>query len=183
MRHLVLSALALCTLAAAASAAVTNGGFNTDAAGWSGSNIDGAGGYRSTGGNPGGFFILNDSGGATDPTISQNVGPLVTGASYHVSFDAVTVYNQSAALNSLGFTIDNQTFQFTPSNSFATYAANFVYGGGTTVLAISAERNGSDSDAGIDNVAISVLPEPAAALLILPAMFVRRARAWRQGNR
>jgi hypothetical protein len=60
---------------------ITNGDFETfvpsngTGGGWTSSNLDGAGGWRASGGNPDEHFVLNQAGQAlTDPTISQTVG-------------------------------------------------------------------------------------------------------------
>src|SRR5437867_2302686 len=62
---------------------LTNGDFETSVpsngggGGWTSSHIDGSGGWRSPGGNPGGTFILNEPGdAATDPTIQQSASGL-----------------------------------------------------------------------------------------------------------
>src|SRR5437016_14648689 len=56
--------------------------------GWTAFNNDGAGGWRSTGGNPNGTFILNDNGNTTtNPTIEQTLSGLTVGAFYRVSGD------------------------------------------------------------------------------------------------
>jgi hypothetical protein len=53
---------------------IANGGFNTDATGWSETNNSPLGGYRCCKGNPEGLFWLDSSPSPTnDPTISQVV--------------------------------------------------------------------------------------------------------------
>ena len=67
---------------------VVNGGFDTDTTGWTASN-NAFGGYRCCKGNPGGFCWLDAAtpSATTDPTLSQMVTGLVSGASYVVSGD------------------------------------------------------------------------------------------------
>src|SRR5690349_16007600 len=87
-------------LVSAASAQVINGTFdlsvpsNGSGNGWSSIHVDGSGGWRSSGGNPDGMFILNDNGNpATDPTISQVLTGLTVGVQYVVTGDFATIYN------------------------------------------------------------------------------------------
>nr|MBA2501941.1 hypothetical protein [Pyrinomonadaceae bacterium] len=79
---ILLAALAFlaCADAARAVPVIVNGDFSTfvpsngAGGGWTSANIDGNGGWRSTNGNPGGNFIINQAGQvATDPTLSQLV--------------------------------------------------------------------------------------------------------------
>src|SRR5207248_1109001 len=63
--------------------------------GWTTSDI-GSGGWTAAGGYPGGYFHLNETGGASDPTASQTFGGLTPGACYIVNgFYASIVRNMS----------------------------------------------------------------------------------------
>ncbi len=75
-----------CANTARAVPIVINGDFSTlvpsngTGGGWTSANIDGNGGWRSTNGNPGGNFIINQAGQvATDPTLSQLVSGFTVG--------------------------------------------------------------------------------------------------------
>jgi hypothetical protein len=62
---------------------VINGTFDTDASGWVTNNIGRDGGYYSGKGNPGGFYLLdNTPAPGVSPTISQTVNGLNPGSEY-----------------------------------------------------------------------------------------------------
>lgn len=90
-----LGAVLACGLAMPAMAqTIVNGNFDLEVPrtsfgnGWTGFSNDGAGGWRSSGGNPGGFFILNDGGSsASDPSISQILTDLIVGQQYEITGD------------------------------------------------------------------------------------------------
>src|SRR4051794_10556548 len=89
-QSLVAAALLLVGTGVSRGQVVQNGTFDVTEPGafWAAANIDGSGGWRATGGNPGGMFILNDNGNpATDPTITQTIFGLVPSAVYAVSGD------------------------------------------------------------------------------------------------
>ena len=100
--HLLIAATScgLLALGGAVNAqSITNGTFDTfvpsngTGGGWTTSNVDGGGGHRTTGGNPGSFFILNDAGQAgTDPTISQTITGLTPGLTYTITGDYRAVF-------------------------------------------------------------------------------------------
>lgn len=63
-----------------------NGGFDTDATGWTFVGNDGGGGYRASGGFPdGGFARINAAGACgSDPSVSQQLDGLGVGVSYTI---------------------------------------------------------------------------------------------------
>ena len=87
-------------------AALLNGTFDSDATGWAWANIDGAGRWRASDGNPGGNFILNDNGSSlTDPTISQLVSGLTASSWYTLAGDFAYVYPPYGSASALSFGI------------------------------------------------------------------------------
>lgn len=73
---------------------VVNGNFDTPVpsngtgGGWTSANINFQGGHRTTVGNPGGNFIINQAGElATDPTLSQLVRGFTVGETYKLTGD------------------------------------------------------------------------------------------------
>ena len=145
---------------------VTNGTFDTDANGWSWENIDGAGGWRSTGGNPDGNFILNSNGSTTDPTISQLVTGLTPSAQYTLSGDFASVYPSFGNPSATSFGI------FADGTLIASYSrpgGEGVYGSFSVdisandsdiLLAFKGEMDGDDSSYRIDNISLTLTNAP-----------------------
>lgn len=140
---------------------VTNGTFDSNADGWSWENIDGAGGWRSDQGNPGGNFILNGTGDSlTDPTISQLVTGLTSASLYTLSGDFASVYSNygSPVAQSFGIYADGVLIA-----SYSRPGAENVYGSfshdiyatdSDILLAFKGEMNGDDSSYRIDNISL-----------------------------
>ena len=194
MQWLATFAVAAFLVASAAQAAVINGTFDTSVpsngtgGGWTSSNIDSQGGWRSTGGNPstGPFFILNDAGGGTDPTILQLLTGLTPGATYHASGDFRVVHNAQATglVQAFGVAIDGLFLYESPGltdTNFHPFGFDFTApGDGDAELLLAAERNGTDVDFGIDNIAVAlvsappvnggVVPEPGVLALLGAAL-------------
>ena len=192
-------------VASAAQAAVINGNFDTvvpsngTGGGWTSSTIDGSGGWKSTGGNPptGPFFVLNDSGQATDPTIQQLLTGLTGGATYQVTGDFREVLNSQSTTvtQAFGVAIDG-VFEFEAAGigsvSWRSFSFDFTAAANSATLSLAGERNGTDVDFGVDNIAIAlaspppvngVVPEPGtAALLGLAVVALIRGRL-RSGKR
>ena len=145
---------------------VTNGTFDSNASGWSWENIDGAGGWRSAGGNPDGNFILNSNGSTTDPTISQLVTGLTPSAQYTLSGDFASVYSTYGSPSALSFGI------FADGTLIASYArpgGEDVYGSFSVdisatdsdiLLAFKGEMDGDDSSYRIDNISLILSDDP-----------------------
>jgi hypothetical protein len=157
---------------------VTNGNFESgctgnDAPGWTAANVDSAGGCRTTGGNPNGSFILNSNGLTTDPTISQTLAGLVFGQTYIITIDYKTEFATNGPFtNAAGVEIDGHLFQFNlfEDQNWRKFSTTFVYGGSSTVLMLTGERNGSDIAPRVDNVDVNAVtgdvPEPGTFALI-----------------
>jgi hypothetical protein len=143
---------------------LVNGGFDADASGWEWSNIDGAGGWRGDGGNPGGYFILNQNGTCpVDPTIAQALEGLVVGGRYRIAGEYIPVYtgfgNPDAF--SFGVAIDDEVLEEWkrgPHDEWTAFSVEFTATATTHMLSISAERNCDDSSYGIDNIAVDLVP-------------------------
>jgi hypothetical protein len=151
---------------------VTNGTFDSNCAGW---NFAGFANFcDTTGGNPTPALVLNDSPGPV-PLGSQLIAGLVLGTSYQITLDAQTFFNccNDPTTPGAGVAIDGNQFDFLVVNNqpWTTYTFDFTYSGGSNLLVLSSQRNGTDSDAEFDNVDINPLqqseaPEPGSFLLL-----------------
>jgi len=182
VRTLLGVAALACTMPAQADF-VVNGTFdnfvprNGAGGGWTDINTDDGGGWQ-TGGNPGRYYILNDSGGlGSDPTLSQTIAGLVPGATYTLTGDyrAVYAFGDTGGVQAFGASIDG-TFVFESpgltDDLFHSFNVNFIAPASTVTLALAAERNGVDFDFGVDNISLNGVtatdtPEPGACALIL----------------
>lgn len=167
---------ALLLLAPSASAqTINNGSFdaqvpsNGTGGGWTSANIDFAGGWRDSGGDPGARFILNDAGQAgTDPTLTQLVTGLLTGATYQITgrYGSAIIGQNTGATQAFGVAI-NGTFLFESPGitdfDYRTFSFNFVAPSDSVTLSLSAERNGTDNDFKVDTIGISLVDAGAAA--------------------
>ncbi len=162
---------------------VINGGFDTDASGWSITNVENSFGYLSSGGNPGGCFVLENGIIFIVPTISQEINSLDPGQFYTVSGDYKSLGKNFAA-NSFGVTMDG-IFLFEtnspPDNNW--YSFNFEYQATSTsvLLSIAAQLNGTGYPYAVDNIAMYAVPEPSSLCLIgvggiMGAMFFRNRK-------
>lgn len=177
-------AAALLTPMTAQAQSITNGTFDTvvpnngTGGGWTAANNDGAGGHRTTGGNPGGFFILNDNGSAgSDPTLSQLVTGFSVGATYNISgnFRTQIIGQTTGAVQAFGVAI-NGVFVFEspglPNDTvWRNFSANFVATSSSMTILLAGERNGTDNDFAVDNIALTTVaaangPEPGSLLLV-----------------
>ncbi len=178
MRSICVIGAVVAGLASAASANfLVNGDFeisvpsNATGGGWTTSHIDGAGGWRSSGGNLGGMFILNDGGAmATDPTVAQTVTGLTAGHRYRISGDyASSIVNQAppGATNSFEVLVGGVVvFQgaTTERHLWTHFEVDFIASDEALDVTIRAEANGTDNDFEIDNIALEV---PASGVLAL----------------
>jgi hypothetical protein len=149
---------------------IVNGGFDTDAAGWTASN-NALGGYACCKGNPGGCFWLDSSPSpTTDPTVSQVVSGLIAGTSYAVSGDYAKLIDRgggSASDFRFGVATDGVVRYESRQTDFAwhSFAFGFTATTQSTVLVISAQRNGTGVSYQIDNIVLQPVPSVAAALV------------------
>lgn len=159
---------------------ITNGHFTTDANGWSWYNIDSAGGWRSSGGNPGGGFIINDGGaGGSDPTLHQTISGLIIGATYTISGDYKLAHGVPIS-NAFGVQIDGHLWQYAIATSWIHFSESFIAASTSSILYLTGERNGTDTDPIVDNISLvmtSNVPEPSSILLsIFALVFVFKMR-------
>jgi hypothetical protein len=160
--------------------AVVNGNFNTSVpsngtgGGWTSANIDGAGGWRATGGNPGGNFIINQAGQlATDPTLSQMVPGFTVGESYTLTGDyavfAAQFGNpafQGFAVDIVGTTTTTTTFGRPGGEGvYGSFSVTFIADATDILIRFRTEINGDDSSFRVDNIALNT-PEPATLVLL-----------------
>lgn len=177
--NIQLGAILVCGLAMPTLAqTIVNGNFDLDVPrtsfgnGWTGSSNDGAGGWRSTGGNPGGFFILNDNGNsATDPSISQILTDLIVGQQYEITGDYANWITSNAGPDALSFAADINNVQAFAGprgtrNVWQPFSFTFVADANTATLRLRGEINGTDNDIAVDNIAISLVPTPGSLALL-----------------
>jgi hypothetical protein len=172
--HLALISIALMMAAVAAQAGnlITNGGFDTGTVGWSPVGNDGNGGWRSVGGNPGGYFIINAAGQSlSDPSISQTISGLSVGSTYHITGDYRNNYGCCGAqVGQISFGVDIDGVEIAalpnPGTGWSPFTVSFVATSSTHTLRFRSEINGNDTDMAIDNIG---LDEGAAAPVPVPA--------------
>jgi Regulator of chromosome condensation (RCC1) repeat/Carbohydrate binding domain len=140
---------------------VANGGFDSGANGWTVSHVDGSGGWRGSGGHPAGMFILNDGGGATDPTIEQTITGLAPGTSYSISGDFIGGSQANSPSGAISFAVDlNGTTLFnapaTDTTNWRSFSVTFVAASTSAQLRLRAEINSTDNDFAVDNIAVFI---------------------------
>jgi hypothetical protein len=159
----------------AAAAIIVNGDFdssvpsNGTGGGWTSLNIDSAGGWRSTGGNSGGVFILNDNGNAPDPTIMQLVTGLTAGVTYRLTGDYANEH-QGTGANTFAVDVDGVTLDkldYPGPGVWGSFSFDITASDTDLLIAFRAEIDGSDTDYKIDNISLvdvnaETVPEPAS---------------------
>jgi len=168
----VLSMLALfCSSASAQGNLVVNGGFDTDASGWSITNINPygfGGGYRSDFGNPAGSVSLyNDNTSANAPTASQEIDSLTPGTTYIISGD----YWSGGLMgsNSLSVALDGITLfeeDVPVSSAWNTFSFDYTATSTSALLSLYTTTFGKAYGSYIDNIAMYATPEPSPSWLL-----------------
>ncbi len=151
---------------------VFNGGFDTDASGWTITNVyvPYGGGYTSSSGNPAGsVFLYNPDFGVIAPTASQEINGLTAGDIYIVSGD-YRGGGKNVTSNSFGVAFDGVfLFETNAPPIYANwYSFSFDYTPPSTsaLLSLSSQINGTDGAYYIDNISIQLVPEPSSEILL-----------------
>ncbi len=185
MRNITLLALVAVAASAPAQNLLVNGDFELSVPnsgtgnGWTAALNDGSGGWRSSGGNPNGSYILNDSGqSSTNPSIEQTLSGLSIGVQYLVMVDYQRAFFSSGSgVNDFGIEVDGNLWQHDVINdsTWRTASHTFVASASTVTLRFTGERFG-DTTPRLDNASLEAVPEPATLALIC-------AGAWRLARR
>lgn len=155
---------------------VFNGGFNTNAAGWTLSN----GASWPWGVNPSYAVGLDNISPSpfTDPTASQTINGLIPGTTYIVSGDYLMGKDRgggSPTDPSFGVAIDG-TFLFqavAPGNvNWPQFSFNYTASASSALLSLSSQINGTGVSYIIDNIAVQVIPEPHPAPMLLLGLMI-----------
>jgi hypothetical protein len=161
-------ALGVPLVAGAQTNLIANGDFDvfvdsnsTGSGGWGSNYIDQAGGWRDTGGNPGAHFILNnlEPSGIAVPFINQSVS-VVPGGIYTLSADFTSaIVNDEPPEDDDSFEVfvnGEIVFASGPTSIYdwQTLKVDVVSDSPTLELIFRAQRNASNNDFAIDNVAL-----------------------------
>lgn len=158
---------------------VTNGAFNGNPAftAWQRQQVESTTASQLQGGNPGGFIWLNQEGGATDPSIQQEIKGLAIGQEYTITGeyragrDAATNCHCEGTLV-LAVDLDGRELVALPMpanpNQWKQFATVFTATSTVHQIRLRAEINGTDGDVAVDN--ISVLPKMADWYLLKKAV-------------
>jgi hypothetical protein len=149
---------------------IINGGFDTDASGWT-TNIS-SGFFQSSKGNPGGVFTLLG-------TISQTVNGLNPGSSYLISGNYEV---EGGALgNTLNFTVAIDSislFQAAPlDHQWDDFSFSYTASSPSAVLSLTADGANAYR---IDNISMELIPEPST--LSMFSIFILLFCRWRKQN-
>ena len=166
---------------------VVNGGFDTDASGWTLANVEAGFGYLATGGNPPGCVVLENDSSPYASTASQEINSLTPGTFYIVSGDYQSG-GKGIANNSFGVALDGvYLFEANSPPTYNWYSFSFEYMATSTsaLLSISAQLNGTGYPYSIDNIAMDAVPEPNSLCLLgaggmMSALFRHRRKARRE---
>ena len=136
---------------------------NGSANGWTSTNIDSNGGWRSSD-----YFILNSNGAAaTDPTISQTVMTVNPGVTYTVSGWFINVYSQygDSNTNSFGVYVNGSQIYAAKKNQapgWTYFAANWTAPNvATATLSLKGEQNGEDASYAVNDLSMQAINTPA----------------------
>jgi len=151
---------------------IVNGGFDTSSVGWNANGIGPEGGYQSSGGNPGGYFLLS---GPTTASVSHDV-KVITGADYIVEGEYCSFGNSSVNPNFAVSVNNSLQFQIALPADSAWHRFSFVYNAANVVqqipLTLSTGLSGTGGYVGVDNITMQLAPEPSTTVLFLAATSV-----------
>jgi hypothetical protein len=154
-----------CTNPPDCSCTFTNGDFeqfvpvNGTGGGWTSSGLFAGAGWQSSGGNPGGTFLLNNVGDPnTDPTISQTICCLKPGQCYTIRGQRKVQAWFGQTAPSFAVLLDGATILAlpVPSNpadaNWYDFAVSFTATNACQTIGFAAEINGTDVSYWIDNI-------------------------------
>jgi len=147
---------------------ISNGGFDNSLNDWTGV---GAIEYRATGGNPGGYAVLNDTGQSPDPSLNQVVNGFIIGEIYTINGDFKNEYDCCGAfIGQVAFGVDvdgNQIAALTnPGTTWSPFSVTFTATSTSHTIGFRGEINGTDTDMAIDNISIATPAENVTASTI-----------------
>ena len=138
--------------------------------GWSFENVSGNG-WQQDGGNPGGYFILNQSGELlTDPVVRQTVSGLVVGQVYEISGDYRSFaagFGNPLKPDAFAVTVEPQPTDHdsivvlglprpTPlATEWTRFSVTFQASASIVTVSFFAERDGDDSSFEVDNLCLT----------------------------
>jgi len=180
MKSKILGVLAVAVLTgptAAKANLVTNGGFDTDASGWSFNRTSYSDAGWVNSGNPAGSFWVNhngtDIGSDPDPMLSQTIAT-TEGLQYLLTFD-FSRDRIAAGITGLAVDVDGvqlATYVIPTDFNWRSESLMFTAASAASTLAFRSEINGTDYDALIDNVYVALyggeseVPEPGTLALL-----------------
>jgi hypothetical protein len=153
---------------------VVNGDFSVSVpnsgtgGGWTAANNDGSGGWRSTGGNPGGTYILNDNGNQSSNPYIEQVIAVVSGTQYTIAGDYARGNGASGGNLDFAVQIDGNLWQYGIPTSFGvfnSFSETFIATSNSVTLRLSGEWAG-DSDPRVDNISLEAVPEPMTIIAL-----------------
>ncbi len=151
---------------------VVNGGFD-DATGWTpiGNAIPGWIEWKASGGNPGGYYIINDVGSpGFDPGLQQTLSGLTIGDTYTITGDFRNHYNCCGAyIGQISFGVDIDGAEIAalenPGTAWSPFSVTFTATNTSHTLKFRSEINGTDTDMAIDNIAVISLTSAAPSMV------------------
>jgi hypothetical protein len=184
LNKLILIVAAGLTQAAVATPLITNGGFNTDASGWTLGGGSGCYSSWTSSGNGTGAVAMNACGSAdSDPTVSQTIIGLTIGHTYLLSWDQKldSAYSGYGYGKTFGIFLgaDGGTPLYTneiPNTTWQSMSTSFVATSTSQLITFASELDQrttgvtlrTDVSYQIDNVSLkdTSVPEPASIMLI-----------------
>ena len=161
---------------------VVNGTFDAGYTGWT-LLSPGISGWDSGKGNPDGCFVLAGTSSIGPATMSQTIYGLTSGVTYTVSGDYLAISTRQGISYELGVTIDDTSNLYEGSvYDWRSFSFTFTADTASTVLSLSSGQNGINDSYRLDNIAITVVPEPSPLCLvglggIAGLLFLRRKAA------
>lgn len=175
MRFATIFVLTLAPAVPAQVVGFVNGAFdafvpeNGTGGGWTSSGSV-FGGWRGDLGNPLPCFFLNNFGGNIDPAIEQTVSGLTVGGTYRIAGDYQLEFGGTVGgqPDSFGVFVDNVQVLGLPSPGqvWTPFSVDFTATSTSHTFAFVGERNGFDTSYFVDNLSLTLVPEPSSLLLV-----------------